>query len=202
MKADALGDDDFFGQAVVGIDEAGRGPLAGPVVAAGVMLDRNRPIIGLNDSKKLTEKARESLYQEIMGRALFVAVKEVDAITIDRINILQATLLAMKEVIAALNDKDAIDAVLIDGNKTVPGVSSPRQLAVIGGDRRISCIMAASIIAKVHRDRMMKSYHDEHPGYGFNQHKGYGTVLHMEAINRLGPCPIHRMSFAPLKDMR
>ncbi|HXW52593.1 MAG TPA: ribonuclease HII [Myxococcota bacterium] len=192
--------DEFFGQRVLGIDEAGRGPLAGPVVAAGVMLDQRHHIIGLKDSKKLTKLAREDLYEEIMERALFVSVKAVDNRTIDRINILQATLLAMKEVILAFNPKEAMDAVLIDGNQTVSGISHFKQYALVNGDNRHPNIMAASIIAKVRRDQLMMSCHEQFPDYGFDSHKGYGTELHLQAIARLGPCPIHRLSFAPFKD--
>lgn len=196
----SLVEDDFYGQSVLGIDEAGRGPLAGPVVAAGVMLDPLKPIVGLNDSKKLTEKAREILYHEIMERALFVSIESMDAETIDRINILKATLLAIKKIILSYPQDRKVDAILIDGNQTVPGIVGRRQFAIVSGDSRIQCIMAASIIAKVHRDRLMTSYHDEFPGYGFMQHKGYGTASHLDALKKLGPCKIHRMSFAPLKD--
>ena len=193
--------DEFFGQTVIGIDEAGRGPLAGPVVAAGVVLDPDHPISGLNDSKVLKESVREGLYQEIMAHALFVSVQEVDAETIDRINILQATLLAMKKVIIECAARLPLDVALIDGNQTVPGLPSVRQIAWIKGDSEVQCIMAASIIAKVHRDRIMKSYDQAFPGYGFLAHKGYGTKVHIEAIKTLGPCKIHRRSFAPIKGL-
>jgi ribonuclease HII len=194
-------EDGFFGHNVIGIDEAGRGPLAGPVVAAGVMLDPNKPILGLNDSKKLTAKARDFLFHEIVDSALFVEIQEIDAETIDRLNILQATLLAFKNIILAIPDKNLIEAVLIDGHLTVPGLSKPKQIAIVSGDHRISCIMAASIVAKVHRDRLMAKFHDDYPDYGFLQHKGYGTLAHLEAIEKWGPSPIHRRSFSPIKDM-
>lgn len=182
--------------AVLGIDEAGRGPLAGPVVAAGVVLGSD--ISGLGDSKKLGEKARESLYQEIMARALFVSVKVIDANVIDQINILQATLLAMKQVIIEAQKALPIAQVLIDGNQLVNGIDIPQE-AIIKGDSKVRSIMAASIVAKVHRDRLMNEYHQQFPAYGFLSHKGYGTKAHMNAISLFGPCAIHRMSFAPLK---
>lgn len=191
--------DDFFGQIVIGIDEAGRGPLAGPVVAAGVVLNPTHHISGLKDSKELKESVREDLYQEIMAHALFVSVKEADAKTIDRINILNATLLAMKQVISECTERLPLDVALIDGNATVPGLTV-RQIAWVKGDSEVPCIMAASIIAKVHRDRLMKSYDNAFPGYGFLRHKGYGTKDHLDAIKTLGPCEIHRRSFAPFKD--
>lgn len=185
---------------ILGIDEAGRGPLAGPVVAAGVVLDPNKPIVGLNDSKKLSEKARESLYQSIRQSALVVAVKEISPATIDQINILQATLKAMGEVIAACLGQMNFDRVMIDGTHTVPGYPDIHQEAIIKGDSLVPNIMAASIVAKVYRDNLMAAYEDKYPGYGFLSHKGYGTKAHLMAIEKLGPSPIHRMSFAPLKD--
>lgn len=183
---------------VIGVDEAGRGPLAGPVVAAGVILDVNKPISGLNDSKKLSEKMRDSLYDHIMEHAQFVSVEEISADIIDRINILQATLLAMKRVVTAAVLIHSVDIALIDGNTLIPDLSI-KQIAVVNGDSQIESIMAASIIAKVHRDRLMKKFDAEWPGYGFGQHKGYGTKDHFAAIDRLGPSAIHRMSFSPLK---
>lgn len=199
--APAQDDADFAGQAVLGIDEAGRGPLAGPVVAAGVVLNALNPVQGLKDSKKLSEKARGDLYEKIMARALFVRAHEVDSETIDRINILQATLRAMRAVIISCVEKHAVDVALIDGNQTVPDAPRVKQIAMVKGDNRFECIMAASIIAKVHRDRLMHLYDQDYPGYGFRKHKGYGTEAHIEAIDRLGPCSIHRMSFAPLRGM-
>jgi ribonuclease HII len=190
--------DSFFGQNVIGIDEAGRGPLAGPVVAAGVLLDTKKPIFGLNDSKKIKEKTREDLYQQIHERAVFISVHEIDVATIDRINILQATLAAMKQVILDCLSIRKADVILIDGNRTVSELSV-KQIAVVKGDSLIECIMAASIVAKVHRDRIMRAYEEQFPGYGFKDHKGYGTKGHLEAIQRLGPCAIHRMSFSPLR---
>lgn len=189
----------FFGELVVGIDEAGRGPLAGPVVAAGVMLDDKRPITGLNDSKKLSEKNRELLYSEIMDKALIVSVSEIDVEAIDRLNILRATLAAMGKVIHDCMARTKIDAILIDGHQTVAGIPI-KQIAVVKGDTLIECIMAASIVAKVHRDRLMRVLENVHPGYGFAKHKGYGTRDHLDALSRLGPSPIHRKSFAPCRE--
>jgi ribonuclease HII len=184
---------------VVGIDEAGRGPLAGPVVAAGVVLDRHHPIAGLNDSKKLSEKAREELFCEINQHALAVAISEVDARNIDRINILRATLLAMKNVLMEISQKMQLDWALIDGNILIPGVVPVKQRAIVKGDSLVPSIMAASIVAKVHRDRLMKEFDKLYPGYGFESHKGYGTAMHMNALATLGPCPIHRLSYEPLR---
>lgn len=185
-------------QTIIGIDEAGRGPLAGPVVAAGVVLDKDRPILGLNDSKKLSEKVRERLYDQIMERARFVSVEEISADVIDTINILRATLLAMKKVLLEAMRVHKIDVALIDGNTEIPNLLV-RQIAIVRGDSQVECIMAASIIAKVYRDRIMKKFDAQWPGYGFGRHKGYGTREHCAAIELLGPSPIHRMSFAPLK---
>ncbi len=191
---------DLSQQAVVGVDEAGRGCLAGPVVAAAVMLDNNKPIVGLNDSKKLSEAMREVLYEQIYARAVLVSVKAVDAQIIDRINILQATFLAMRQTIAASISTQRVDMVLVDGNREIPDLSI-KQMAIVEGDGLVECIMAASIIAKVHRDRLMKQFDSTYPGYGFAQHKGYGTKAHLAAINELGPSAIHRMSYAPLREM-
>ncbi|MEO7478397.1 MAG: ribonuclease HII [Lysobacteraceae bacterium] len=180
---------------IAGVDEAGRGPLAGPVVVAAVILDPVRPIEGLADSKQLSAKRREQLEPQILERALAYAVIEVDAATIDNINILQATLHGMKLALDAL--KYAPDLALIDGNRL------PRDLrcaarAVVGGDASIEAISAASILAKVHRDRLMRAYDAIHPGYGFAVHMGYPTPAHLAALRTLGPCPIHRRSFAPV----
>ena len=194
-----LEDHEEAGKLAIGLDEAGRGPLAGPVVAAGVVLDKIKPIDGLKDSKKLTPKARDELYIQIKKRALFICVKEADVATIDRVNILQATLGAMKEVMSSCLSWRMVDVALIDGNKTVPDWDGIKQIALIRGDQRVQCIMAASIMAKVHRDRLMIRWDRDFPVYGFAKHKGYGTKAHIEAIFRHGPCPLHRMSFAPLK---
>lgn len=194
--------DPYDSRMILGVDEAGRGPLAGPVVAAGVVLDRHQSISGLDDSKKLTQKKREQLFLEIQERALVTAICEIDAAQIDSINILQATFLAMKNVVLKIQTKIKFDVVLVDGNKTIPGQFEAPQQAIIKGDSLVPSIMAASILAKVHRDRLMEGFDKKFPGYGFAQHKGYGTKIHMEALDRLGPCAIHRQSFAPVRTMR
>jgi len=182
--------------AVAGVDEAGRGPLAGPVVAAAVVLRRDDPIEGLNDSKVLSPRRREVLFQEIQRRARAVGVGIVDHAEIDRINILQATLKAMAEAVAALGagEEDlAADYLLIDA-LTLPGLMVPQD-GIVKGDAKSASIGAASIVAKVTRDRIMEAYDKRYPGYGFAGHKGYPTRDHKEAIRRLGPTPIHRRTF-------
>ncbi len=178
-------------QVVCGVDEAGRGPLAGPVFAAAVILPRNQSIEGVNDSKKLSEKKRELLFDKIRQEALAYCVASVDEKTIDEINILQATFLAMKNAIEGLDVKP--DYALIDGNKT-PNVDLPMQ-AVVKGDARSASIAAASILAKVSRDRYMLEMAQLYPQYKFEQHKGYGTKLHYEMLDEYGVSPIHRVSF-------
>lgn len=177
-----------------GVDEVGRGPLAGAVVTAAVILDVNNPITGLNDSKKLSEKKREFLYDLICEKSLAWSIGRAEVAEIDEINILQATLVAMKRAVAGLILQP--DNVLVDGNKS-PDFGIPSQ-AIIQGDGKIAEISAASIIAKVTRDREMVIMAKQYPGYGFEKHKGYGTKIHMEALERLGPTPIHRRSFAPV----
>lgn len=177
---------------IVGVDEAGRGPLAGPVVAAAVILDPEEPIYGLDDSKKLTEKKREELYEIIMDKALAVAVGIVSNEVIDRMNILQATFQAMNEAINKLSL--TADYVLVDGNMEIPGLGIPQE-AVIDGDLNVDAIAAASIIAKVTRDRILYKYHELYPEYGFDRNKGYGTSEHIEALKKYGPTPIHRYSY-------
>ena len=179
---------------VAGVDEAGRGPLAGPVVAAAVILDDLNPIRGLNDSKKLTAKRRESLFDEIRARALCFAIAESSVQEIDQMNILQATLLAMKRAIEALRLPPKL--VLVDGNR-LPTLSI-RSEAIVQGDALVPAISAASILAKVHRDRLCQAMHQQYPLYGFDQHKGYGTAQHLAALHTLGPADCHRMSFAPV----
>ncbi len=179
-----------------GVDEAGRGPWAGPVTAAAVILDPGRPIAGLTDSKKLSEAARDRLAPEIRARALAWAVAEASPEEIDRFNIREATFLAMTRAIAAL--ARAPGAVLIDGNALPKNLPAPAR-AIVKGDLTEPAISAASILAKTHRDAQMKAFCTEHPGYGFSQHKGYGTAAHAEALTRLGPCAIHRMTFAPVR---
>lgn len=176
---------------VAGIDEAGRGPLAGPVVAAAVILQPGTVIEGVNDSKKLTARRREQLFEQIMLTALAVGVSSVDAPTIDQINILQATRKAMLEAVQALIPQP--DLLLIDG---ITPIASPLpQQTIKQGDSRSASIAAASIIAKVTRDRMMLEYDTHYPVYGFAGHKGYGSAKHLAALQQHGPCPIHRLTF-------
>jgi ribonuclease HII len=179
-----------------GVDEAGRGPWAGPVTAAAVILDPARPIAGLTDSKKLSEAARDRLAPEIRDRALAWSIAEASPEEIDRLNIREATFLAMTRAVAGLSAKPA--AILIDGNALPKNLPAPAR-AIIKGDLTEPAISAASILAKTYRDAQMKAYCAEHPGYGFSQHKGYGTAAHAEALARLGPCAIHRRSFAPIR---
>ncbi|MBI2309159.1 MAG: ribonuclease HII [Rhodocyclales bacterium] len=183
---------------VAGIDEAGRGPLAGPVVAAAVILDPARPIAGLNDSKKLSEAARERLALEIREKALAWAIAEASAAEIDRINILQATFLAMRRAAEAL----AVAPVLaqVDGNKVPPGLPCDGE-AVVKGDGKIAAIAAASILAKTHRDALMRELALAHPEYGFERHMGYPTPAHFAALQAHGPCAAHRRSFAPVAQL-
>lgn len=180
---------------IAGVDEAGRGPLAGPVVAAAVILDPDRPIDGLRDSKQLSARRRETLFETIRVQAAATAIAVVDTATIDRINILQATLEAMRRAVAALDTPLA--EALIDGNRP-PALDCPVR-CIVGGDRLEPAISAASILAKVTRDRLMLELHREYPGYGFDRHKGYPTRAHLEALARLGPSPVHRRSFGPVK---
>ena len=181
---------------VAGVDEAGRGPLAGPVVAAAVILDATRPIRGLRDSKQLTAERREELAAQIRDRALAWAVAYADHEEIDRINILQASLLAMSRAVAAL----AIEPheVQVDGNQC-PVVKQP-VTAIVKGDSKVRAISAASILAKVERDAAMRRMHQLYPQYGFDAHKGYPTPAHLEALKQHGVCPIHRRSFAPVRE--
>jgi ribonuclease HII len=183
---------------VAGVDEAGRGPLAGPVVAAAVILDRRRRINGLADSKKLDPECREELAVAIERRSLVWAVAWADAAEIDRLNILGATWLAMRRAILGLRVQPR--AIDVDGNclpnLTFNGVQLPGK-AIIGGDDKVKAISAASIIAKVHRDRIMCELDRIHPVYGFSRHKGYATPEHRECITRFGPCQQHRRSFRP-----
>ena len=179
---------------VAGVDEAGRGPLAGPVVAAAVILDDLKPIAGLNDSKKLTEKRREKLYDEILAKALCCSIAEASVQEIDSLNILQATMLAMRRAVDGLRLKPV--KVLVDGNR-LP-VLDVRAEAVVQGDALVPAISAASILAKVHRDRLCQDLHAQYPVYGFDRHKGYGTAEHLSALAQHGPSPSHRMSFAPV----
>lgn len=181
---------------VAGVDEAGRGPLAGAVVAAAVILDPARPIEGLDDSKKLTERKREQLFAQIQERALAFCIAEATVEEIDRLNILQATLLAMQRAVAGL--QLAPHQVLVDGDK-LPALPMPAR-AIVQGDATEACISAASILAKVHRDRLCLQLDQQYPLYGFKKHKGYGTAAHLQAIKAHGPSPVHRMSCAPVRE--
>ncbi len=180
---------------VAGVDEAGRGPLAGPVIAAAVILDPLRPIAGLRDSKCLSANRRERLYEEITQHALAWAVGRAEAAEIDRVNILQATLRAMQRAVNALHP--CAEHVLVDGNRC-PELACPAQ-AIVRGDSRVAAISAASIIAKVSRDREMIELDARYPGYGLAQHKGYPVKAHLQALEALGPTPQHRQSFAPVR---
>lgn len=181
---------------VAGIDEVGRGPLAGPVVSAAVILPENHYILGLNDSKKLTVNKRNQLYKQITDEAVAVGIGIISAKEIDEVNILQAT---KKSMLAALQNLQVqpdlllIDAVQLD--------SIYPEWSIVKGDMNSVSIAAASIIAKVTRDQLMTDYESQYPGYGFQEHKGYGTKRHLEAIRQFGPCPIHRTSFAPIKSL-
>ncbi len=188
---------DYLPAYVCGIDEAGRGPLAGPVVAAAVLLDPNRPILGLNDSKKLSAKRREALALEIQATALAWAVGEASEAEIDQVNILQATYLAMQRAVAGLGAlaKEAV----VDGNRC-PKLAIPVQ-AIVKGDGKVACIAAASILAKTVRDAGMLALHEQYPMYGFAQHMGYPTAAHLAALQAHGPSPVHRRSFAPVAQL-
>jgi ribonuclease HII len=182
---------------VAGVDEAGRGPLAGPVVAAAVILDDRKPIQGLADSKKLSAKRREALFDEIRAKALCCAVAQASVQEIDQLNILQATLMAMRRAVLGLRLPPKL--VLVDGNR-LPMLEM-RAEAIVRGDDKIPAISAASILAKVSRDRWCADYHLLFPQYGFDQHKGYGTAEHLAALRLHGPCPEHRRSFRPVTDL-
>ena len=182
---------------VCGVDEAGRGPLAGPVVAAAVILDSSRPIDGLNDSKKLSAKRREVLAKEIRAKALAWAVAEASVDEIDRINILQASLLAMQRAVAGLAINPA--KALVDGNQC-PDLSCPVE-AIVGGDGKIAAIAAASILAKTIRDAGMLDLHATYPMYGFDRHMGYPTAVHLKALREHGVSPVHRRSFRPVAQL-
>jgi len=182
---------------IAGVDEAGRGPWAGPVVAAAVVLARDTWIKGVNDSKKLTASKREKLFVEISQKALSVGVGVIGEDVIDNVNILQATYLAMKEAISRLSNVPVL--VLVDG-WPIPGLGI-RQHAIIGGDGKSAVIATASIVAKVTRDRLMTEYSARYPQYSFERHKGYGTKEHRDALALYGPCPLHRKSFAPVREI-
>jgi len=178
-----------------GVDEAGAGPLCGDVVAAAVILDPDNMVEGLTDSKKLSEKKRERLYDEIREKALDYCIASASVEEIDTINILNARMLAMSRAVTGLSIP--CDHALIDGNR-LPELEMPAD-AIIKGDLLVACISAASVLAKVYRDRDMLRLDEAYPGYGFAKHKGYGTKAHLEALRELGPCPVHRRSYAPVK---
>jgi ribonuclease HII len=180
---------------VAGVDEVGRGPLCGAVVTAAVILDPARPILGLNDSKKLTEARRELLFEEICEKALSYCIARAEVEEIDSLNILHATMLAMQRAVEGLSIIPRL--ALIDGNRC-PRLAVP-SAPVIKGDSKVPAIAAASILAKVSRDREMSAFELIYPGYGIGGHKGYSTPVHLEALARLGPTPIHRRSFAPVR---
>lgn len=188
--------DDGLPTPVAGVDEAGRGPLAGPVAVAAVVLDPARPIAGLNDSKQLSETRREALYPQIIERAAAFHIVLVSAADIDRLNILQATFEGMRQAVAGV--AHLARSARIDGNKVPPGLCLPGQF-LIGGDAKDAAIAAASILAKVSRDRYMLALHQRLPHYGFDRHKGYGTAAHLAALASHGPCSEHRHSFAPVR---
>lgn len=183
---------------ITGVDEAGRGPLAGPVVAAAVILPREATFDGLTDSKKLTAARRESLFDEIAASGAVCSVGIIDNGTIDKLNILQASLLAMRKAITTLEKKP--EFVLVDGSFTVPNIATP-QLAVTGGDSLCRSISAASIIAKVTRDRIMEKYQELYPDFSFSSHKGYSTARHIDELRQFGPTDIHRRSFRPIMEI-
>jgi len=182
---------------VCGVDEAGRGPLAGPVFAAAVILDPKRPIEGLRDSKKLTEARRDELAPIIREHALAWAIAECSHHEIDTLNILQATMLAMRRAVEALGSVPTI--ALIDGNRCPQLFGAIRAHAIVEGDDKVHAISAASILAKTARDAALVALHESYPQYAFDQHKGYSTALHLERLRAHGPCPVHRRSFGPVR---
>ena len=181
---------------ICGVDEAGRGPWAGPVTAAAVILHPDRPILGLTDSKKISEKKRFALEPEIKQKAAYWCVAHAEPNEIDTLNIREATFLAMQRAIAGLGIVP--ERILIDGNALPSHLPAPAE-AIIKGDLKEPAISAASILAKTERDRLMQAYSEQYPGYGFAGHKGYGTAAHADALRQYGPCPIHRVSFAPVR---
>jgi ribonuclease HII len=181
---------------VAGVDEAGRGPLAGPLLCAAVILHPDRPIIGLRDSKALKAHERDALRSEILAKALAYAIIEMSHIDVDRLNIFQATMEGMRRAVAALHPTPT--QALIDGNKVPPGLVCQAR-AIVKGDQLEACISAASILAKTSRDALMLEHAKSYPGFGFEIHKGYPTPAHLAALNALGACAIHRRSYAPVR---
>jgi ribonuclease HII len=198
MKVDAssLPLFDYAGELICGVDEAGRGPLAGPVFAAAVILDAARPIAGLRDSKKLSEPQRDALAQAIKADALAWSIAQCSEEEIDRLNILQASMLAMRRAIEGLSLRPTL--ALIDGNRCP--VVEVRTEAIIGGDDKIAAISAASILAKTARDAALCRLHEQYPHYAFDRHKGYPTALHLERLREFGASPVHRRSYAPVRE--
>lgn len=197
-EAGLLGDWPWAPDGAAGVDEAGRGPLAGPVVAGAVILDRRRPILGLADSKKLSARRREALAEEIRARAWAFALGRAEVEEIDRLNILRASLLAMQRAVAALPTPPLV--VYVDGNQ-LPALPMPA-VAVVGGDGTLPAISAGAILAKTARDAEMRELAQAHPGYGFERHKGYATREHLRTLTALGPSAAHRASFAPVRARR
>lgn len=187
--------DDYAGEIICGVDEAGRGPLAGPVFAAAVILDPARPIVGLRDSKKLSEASRDALALEIKEHAIAWAIAECSEDEIDQLNILHASMLAMRRAVEALRTIPTL--ALIDGNRCP--VMAIRSEAIVKGDDKVPAISAASILAKTARDAALLVLHDQYPNYAFDQHKGYPTALHLERLRLHGVSPVHRKSYAPVR---
>lgn len=181
---------------VAGVDEAGRGPLAGPVVVAAVILDRRQPVAGLDDSKRLSAARREALYDQIRAQALAWSIVQISPAQIDELNILRATLLGMQQAVEGLSPAPGL--ALVDGNRAPELACETR--TIVGGDALEPAISAASILAKVERDRIMIEWHRHHPRYGFDCHKGYPTPDHLRRLAEFGPCEIHRKSFAPVRE--
>lgn len=196
FRLDSLGPDWAAPGLVAGVDEAGRGPLAGPVVAAAVILDPRRPIAGLADSKALSPRKRERLFDEVRDLALACSIAEASVDEIDRLNILHATLLAMRRAVQGLRLLPR--RVVVDGNR-VPELPMP-VAAIVGGDAKVAAISAASILAKVHRDRLCGELDRAYPHYGFAAHKGYPTPVHLAALREHGACDAHRRSYAPVRE--
>jgi len=189
----------FKDHILIGVDEAGRGPLAGPVVAGAAVLVAGTTIPTLNDSKKLTEKQREQIFAELPNHCKYHSIGEASAQEIDNIGILNATFLAMRRalapIISQLKEKNLPYKILVDGNLHIREIDKDLQMPIVKGDGRVACIAAASIFAKVHRDRLMVKFAEQFPNYSFEKHKGYGTKVHLDAIRKFGQCEIHRKSF-------
>ena len=196
MQYDLFNDNETALTTVAGVDEAGRGPLAGPVFAAAVILDSERPIDGLGDSKTLSAQRRDALAALIRNRALAFSIASASVAEIDTLNILQATLLAMRRACEGLLIRPEL--ILVDGNRLPSGLPCPAQ-AIVKGDALVAAISAASILAKTARDADCKALHEQYPEYGFDKHKGYATQVHLNLLAEHGPCPAHRRSFAPVR---